>query len=49
MSAGIWKSFDEIADLEKEYDIFEPKIDPERRDKIIKRWEKALKAVLNVD
>ena len=49
MSAGIWKSFDEIAKLEKEYDLFEPRIDPENRERIKKRWRKALKAALSVD
>lgn len=49
MSAGIWRSFDEIANLEKKYDLFKPKIDPEKRDEIIKRWNKALKAALSVE
>ena len=48
MSAGIWNSFDEITNLEKKYDIFETKIDPDHRNKIIKRWEKALKAALSI-
>lgn len=49
MSAGIWKNFDEIAKLEKFYDFFEPKIDPDKRDEIIKRWDRALKAALSVE
>lgn len=49
LSAGVWSSFDEIANLKKGYDLFEPRINSDLRDKIIKRWEKALKAVLSVD
>ena len=49
MSAGIWKSFNEISNLKREYDLFEPRIDPGKREKIKKRWEKALKAALSVE
>lgn len=49
MSAGIWKSFDEIARLEKGYDLFEPRMCNEDRDKIKKRWKTALKAALSVE
>jgi glycerol kinase len=48
MSAGVWKNFDEINNLEKKYDTFKPRINPENRKIIIKRWEKALKAALSV-
>ena len=48
LSAGIWNSFDEIAGLEKGYDLFEPRMAPEKRDEIKKRWEIALKAALSV-
>lgn len=49
LSAGIWKSFDEIAKLEKGYDLFEPRMTPEKRGEIINRWEIALKAALSVE
>lgn len=49
MSAGIWKSFDEIAELEKSYDLFEPRMAPEKRDEITNRWKTALKAALSVE
>ncbi|MDA3938338.1 MAG: FGGY family carbohydrate kinase [Spirochaetia bacterium] len=49
LSAGIWKSFDEISKLEKVYDLFEPRICSVERDKIRKRWKTALKAALSVE
>jgi len=48
LSAGVWNSFNEISNLEKGYDLFEPKMCFEERSKIIKRWKKALKAALYV-
>ncbi|MEA1911849.1 MAG: FGGY-family carbohydrate kinase, partial [Spirochaetota bacterium] len=48
MSAGIWKSFDEISNLEKGYDFFEPRMCYEERNKIKKRWRTALKAALSI-
>ena len=49
LSAGVWKSFDEISNLEKGYDFFEPRMCQEERGKIKKRWKTALKAALSVD
>jgi glycerol kinase len=48
MSVGIWKSFDEIVKIERKYDVFKPCIMEEKRKKIKKRWERALKAALSV-
>ncbi len=46
LSSGIWKNLDDIMLLEGEYETFYPEMNQNQRIYIIKRWERALKAVL---
>ncbi len=46
LSSGIWKNLEDIEKLEAAYDTFYPGMDRERQMRIIRRWNKALRAVL---
>ena len=46
LSCGVWKDIDDIKGLDAAYDTFSPGITVNERTKIVKRWNKALKAVL---
>ncbi len=46
LSCGVWKGLDDIKRLDAVYDTFFPSIAGDQRAKIVKRWNKALKAVL---
>ncbi len=46
LSSGVWKSLEEIRNLDSGYDTFYPDMGKGQREKIVKRWNRALKAVL---
>jgi len=49
LAVGFWKDTDELLNLRKDYQIFKPKMDPEKRKKKLSDWKKAVKAVLSLD
>lgn len=49
LSCGFWKDFEELKGLAQGYVEFSPSLDSEVRNRKIKRWNKAVKAVLSLD
>ncbi len=49
LSIGFWKSFKELRNLQKHYMVFEPKMDPIKRNKKLIEWKKAVNAVLRIE
>ncbi|MHA1474218.1 MAG: FGGY-family carbohydrate kinase, partial [Promethearchaeota archaeon] len=49
LAVGFWKNKNELLSLRKDYHIFKPKMDPEKRKKKLTDWKKAVKAVLSLD
>ncbi|MBD3350474.1 MAG: glycerol kinase [Candidatus Lokiarchaeota archaeon] len=49
MGVGFWKDKEELKSLQKGYDKFKPSMDPEKRKKKLKKWKKAIKAILRID
>lgn len=49
LAVGFWKDKNELLNLRKNYQIFKPKMDPEKRKKKLTDWKKAIKAVLSLD
>ena len=49
LAVGFWKDKNELLNLRKDYQIFKPKMDPEKRKKKLTDWRKAVKAVLSID
>lgn len=45
LAVGFWKSFDEIANMQKSDEGFAPKLSIKARKKLYKGWQKAVKAV----
>ncbi|XEO79308.1 Glycerol kinase [Candidatus Lokiarchaeum ossiferum] len=48
LSIGFWKDQEELRSLQKNYNAFSPKMTLEKRDKKLKQWRKAVKAVLKI-
>ncbi|WP_457556852.1 glycerol kinase 5 [Candidatus Harpocratesius sp.] len=49
LAVGFWKDFKELQGLQQEYQEFSPKMEPHIRTEKIKRWKKAVKAVLSLE
>lgn len=49
LAVGFWQNMEELKTLQRDYREFPPKMDADLREKKIKRWEKAVKAVLSLD
>lgn len=49
LSVGFWKNLDELKELQQEYKEFAPKMSPEKRMEKIKKWKKAVQAVLSIE
>jgi glycerol kinase len=45
LGVGFWKDLEELKSLKLGYTNFYPKMDPEKRDEKLKRWDKAVEAV----
>nr|MDO8113383.1 FGGY family carbohydrate kinase [Candidatus Sigynarchaeota archaeon] len=48
LSAGFWKDFNEIAQINQKYATFEPRMDPAARAKKLAAWKKAIHSVLSM-
>lgn len=48
LSAGIWKDFNDLKQIEQNYQIFEPKMAEIDRQKKVSAWSKAVQTVLSV-
>jgi len=49
LAVGFWKNKNELLNLSKDYHVFKPKMDPEKRKKKLTDWKKAVNAVLSLD
>ncbi|MFX0064604.1 MAG: FGGY-family carbohydrate kinase, partial [Candidatus Hermodarchaeota archaeon] len=49
LAINFWKDQEELKSLEKGFDVFEVQIDPQKRQEKLKRWEKALQAILSLN
>ncbi|MHA1718573.1 MAG: glycerol kinase 5 [Promethearchaeota archaeon] len=49
LGSGFWKNKEELLNLNQKYEIFSPKMDPEKRKMKLKNWNKAVKALLSLD
>ncbi|MFX1252807.1 MAG: glycerol kinase 5 [Promethearchaeota archaeon] len=49
LAINFWKDQEELKSLEKGFDVFEVKIDPQKRQDKLRRWEEALQAILSLN
>jgi glycerol kinase len=48
LAVGFWKDQKELMSFQKGYTEFTPKMDPAKRDMKIKRWKKAVQAIIDI-
>ena len=47
LAVGFWKDRQELLSFQKGYTEFNPKMDPAKREQKIKRWKKAVQAIID--
>jgi len=48
LGVGFWKDQEELKSLKLGYTEFIPKMDPEKRDEKLRRWDKAVNAIRTI-